>query len=83
MGQKYDKARTFAATHKKMLIAIVSAVLGLLFVLSILLSIFAGGEFSSDDADTGTKGIIRLNDTTYNTSYFSGDKSASIRRMRR
>ena len=74
MGQKYDKARTFAATHKKMLIAIVSAVLGLLFVLSILLSIFAGGEFSSGDADTGTKGIIRLNDTTYDTSYFAGDK---------
>lgn len=74
MGQKYDKARTFAATHRKMLIAIVSAVLGVLFILSILLSVFAGGEFTSGDADTKTKGIIRLNDTRYGTTYFTGDK---------
>lgn len=74
MGQTYDKARAYAAAHKKMLIAIVSAVLGLLFILSILLSIFAGGEFSSGNTDTRTKGIIRLNDTTYSTSYFAGDK---------
>ena len=49
-------------------------VVSLLFVGSIILSIFSGGElFDQNEADSGIKGILRLEENNYQQSYFAGD----------
>ena len=49
-------------------------VVSLLFVGSIILSIFSGGElFDQNEADTGIKGILKLEENNYQQSYFAGD----------
>ena len=57
-------------------------VVSLLFVGSILLSIFSGGElFDQNEADTGIKGILRLEENNYQQSYFAGDTFSLSRKL--
>lgn len=70
------KLNEFITKNKKVITIAASVALAVLFVGSILLAIFVGGEFNSTDEGVKVSGTIRFNTRAYSTAYLSGDKFA-------
>jgi len=65
----------FFNLHSKLIKAIMAFVIGVLFVGSMVLSVFIGGELKSlANTDEVIKGFIRITKGKYNSSYIIGDK---------
>lgn len=67
-------AKSSRDNSRNVLKVVLAVVVGLLFVGSILLAVFIGGEFAPEANAVSTKGLIRLTDACYDTSYIEGDK---------
>lgn len=64
----------FYVKHKKAIIVIASVAVSVLFVASLLLTIFIGGEFSSSDDGVQVAGTMRFNTRACSTAYLEGEK---------
>ncbi len=72
-----NKLRDFYAGHRVAIKITLSVIMALLFAGSIILSVFIGGEFTQSDASSDTvKGLIRLEKSSYGSTYFAGDSFA-------
>lgn len=69
-----SNVKDFLVSHLTLVKTIAIALLALLFAGSVLIAVFAGGEFATKDEATGIKGIMRLTEAKYSSSYFAGDK---------
>ncbi|MCI9518390.1 MAG: hypothetical protein HFK08_03915 [Clostridia bacterium] len=69
-----EKVKSFLVENKKLVVAVASAFLALLFVGSILLAVFVGGEFGVKVESNEVKGLLQLEQSSYTTDYISGDK---------
>ena len=69
-----EKVNGFLTKNKKLVIAVSSAVLALLFVGSILIAVFQGGELITKEEANEVKGLLQLTESSYQTDYLSGDK---------
>ena len=72
--KQFEKVLNFCENHKKILLISCSAVLSVLFIVSILIAVFSGGEFAETSKTVEVKGLLQLNETGYSTNYLSGDK---------
>lgn len=72
MGQTTSTANA-SSRFKWLKVAIASAV-ALLFVCSLLIAVFIGGELTPEVEVSATKGLMRLSGEGYASSYISGDK---------
>lgn len=72
--KEVSDVKQFFVSHATLVKTAVIVLLALLFAGSILIVVFAGGEFASDADATEIKGIMRLTEAKYSSSYFSGDK---------
>ena len=70
----FSSVKEFFVANATLVKTLVIALLALLFAGSVLIVVFAGGEFASNDETVGIKGIMRINEAKYGSSYFSGDK---------
>lgn len=71
-----DSTKNFLAKNGKLIRAIAIAVVALLFIGSILIAIFSGGELKSTVEASAIKGLFRLDEAKYDTGYIVGDKFA-------
>lgn len=69
----FEKIGSVWENNKKLMLIIVSSVLALLFIGSILIAVFGGGEFATVSAAAEVKGLLRLNKSDYLTDYLTGD----------
>lgn len=69
-----ERVKSFLVQNKKLLIIVSSVVLSLLFVGSILLAIFQGGELIAKEEKSEVKGLLQLEESSYQTEYLSGEK---------
>ena len=69
-----SNVKDFLVSHLTLVKTIAIALLALLFAGSVLIAVFAGGEFATKDEATGIKGIMRLTEAKYSSSYFAGDR---------
>lgn len=73
--KQFAQVENFWFENQKWLKIVIPCVLAVLFIGSLLLAIFIGGEFSQSDNNdvTTVKGILKL-DAEYETEYSVGDK---------
>ncbi len=72
--KQFEKVLSFWENHKKILLISCSALLAVLFIGSILIAVFSGGEFAKTSKTVGVKGLLQLNESQYSTNYLTGDK---------
>jgi len=71
-----EKTKNFYSKHRKTVNLTSGLVLAALFVGSICLSIFSGGELlhmNDGSSSSDVKGVMKLTSASYNTSYITGD----------
>ena len=68
-----ENIKNFWANNRKWINIVLAAVVSLLFIGSILLAVFIGGELKSGEQLATTKGLLRV-EGDYGTSYIDGDK---------
>lgn len=73
MAQFTKVVANFWDKNQKLLKIVLSAVLALCFVGSVLIAVFCGGEFTTV-AQVEAKGMMMFTQSSYKSSYFSGDK---------
>lgn len=67
--------REFCVKNRKVITVVLSAVLAVLFIGSILLAVFIGGEFGAEEeAPVTVKGKMSLNSAEYKTVYEEGEE---------
>lgn len=71
--EQLAKIRSFWENNRKLLQIVIAAVLAVCFIGSVLLAIFCGGEFASVAETSDVKGLMRLNKSSYLSSYVAGD----------
>ena len=70
----FEKAKGFYESKKKPIIAIGSSVLAVLFVASVVIAVFCGGEFTKkDEKKKEVKGLLQIVNASYSVSYLDGD----------
>ena len=70
----FEKAKGFYESKKKPIIAIGSSVLAVLFVASVVIAVFCGGEFTQkDEKKKEVKGLLQIVNASYSVSYLDGD----------
>ena len=70
----FEKAKGFYVSKKKPIIAIGSSVLAVLFVASVVIAVFCGGEFTKkDEKKKEVKGLLQIVNASYSVSYLDGD----------
>ena len=70
----FEKAKVFYESKKKPIIAIGSSVLAVLFVASVVIAVFCGGEFAKkDEKKKEVKGLLQIVNASYSVSYLDGD----------
>lgn len=66
--------KDFWSQNQKWLKIVLPSVLALVFIGSILLAVFGGGEFAQSDGGVATvKGLLRIQQAEYTTEYSVGD----------
>ncbi len=72
---KGSRRKNVSTGQNKGLRAVIYCIAALLFVVSVVYSVFSGGEIVAANQNSDVvKGMMRLNNTSYNTSYLAGDK---------
>lgn len=70
----FEKAKGFYESKKKPIIAIGSSVLAVLFIASVVIAVFCGGEFTKkDEKKKEVKGLLQIVNASYSVSYLDGD----------
>ena len=70
----FEKAKGFYESKKKPIIAIGSSALAVLFVASVVIAVFCGGEFTKkDEKKKEVKGLLQIVNASYSVSYLDGD----------
>lgn len=70
----YDKINAFCVKHRKPITWVLATVLPLAFLGSVAGAIFSGGEFIQEEEIAPVKGMLRVEEADYSTTYLTGDK---------
>ena len=69
-----ENIKGFWERFRKPICAVIIAVVSLLFIGSLFLAVFIGGELTPESETVATKGLLRIDEGEYSSSYIKGDK---------